>query len=45
MAKWKDIKEKDIVAFNDMMKKENIPVVAAFRPYGKKASSADEDED
>ncbi len=44
MAKWKDIKEKDIVAFNDMMKKENIPVVAAFRPFGKKAGTADDDE-
>jgi len=44
MAKWKDIKEKDVVAFNDMMRKENIPLVGAFRAAGAKAAASDEDE-
>jgi hypothetical protein len=44
MAKWKDIKEKDVVAFNDMMRKENIPLVGAFRGAGTKAAASDDDE-
>jgi hypothetical protein len=44
MAKWKDIKDKDIAALNDMMKKENIPIVAAFRSPNAKAGAADEGE-
>jgi hypothetical protein len=45
MAKWKDIKEKDIVAFNDLIKKENIPVIAAFRPIGTMKAATDEDKE
>jgi len=44
MAKWKDIKEKDVVAFNEMMRKENIPIVAAFRSVDTKPSAAGEDD-
>jgi hypothetical protein len=42
MAKWKEIKEKDVAALNEMMTKENIPIVAAFRSPNAKAAAADE---
>lgn len=41
-AKWKDIKQKDIVALNEMMRKENIPLVAAFRSVGTPTAAADD---
>jgi hypothetical protein len=46
MAKWKDMKAKDIPALNDLMRKENIPSIAAFRIRGTPGEEdADEDAD
>jgi hypothetical protein len=44
MAKWKDVRDKDLVALNEQIKRENIAIIAAFRTAGTKAADDDEEE-
>lgn len=44
LAKWKEIREKDLPALNDQLRREGIPFIAAFRLPGYPAGAAGEEE-